>query len=332
MPEPLSAFIRLNKEDALAQWVTIKERSWPGSGKRQVTFLPVETLLCLCASLVVNHRKFGSATAHLAPEPVPSLALLFKRPSSSILAKMANLDGSRANGGKHELEGGVILLSSPSRLTETYILLLSTARQAGVGAMELVDFLGLEGGGEFSLRGQDELDDVDLVEELSPERAKWQQQRSDLEQVLTTRIVEASARIGQHRFASQVLSAHEHRCVFCGLRVETEGTPAQRMLVASHIKPWREGSPRERLDPRNGLTACPTHDVAFDTGLIGVDAGLNISVRQDLLTRAQEDPAVRGAFGDPVMRHRLVIPDSAVRPGVEYLNWHGEYIYQGHVA
>ncbi|WP_407664684.1 HNH endonuclease [Micromonospora tarensis] len=32
------------------------------------------------------------------------------------------------------------------------------------------------------------------------------------------------------------------------------------MLVASHIKPWRVSTHAERLDPRNGLAACPTHD------------------------------------------------------------------------
>lgn len=332
MPQPLSAYTRLTSSDALAQWVQIQARQWPAPGKRQVTFLPVETLLCLCASLVVDHRKFGSTTAHLAPEPVPSLATLFKRPNSSILAKMANLDGSRANGGKYELQGGVILLSTPSRLTETYLLLLTAARQAGIDLTLLPDFLGLESGGELNLNGQEELDNVDLLDVLRPEHAKWKQERSDLENVLTARIVEVSARVGQHRFASQVLAAHGHRCVFCGLRVDTNGEPARRMLVASHIKPWRDGTPRERLDPRNGLTACPTHDVAFDTGLIGVDTAFRVSVRQDLRRSAEIDQATRAAFGDTVVRDHLLLTDADLRPGVEYLRWHGEYIFQGHVA
>jgi putative restriction endonuclease len=58
----------------------------PAPGGRQVIFLPVETLLCLAASFLVNHRHFGGATAHRAPEPVPSLARLFSRPPSSVLA------------------------------------------------------------------------------------------------------------------------------------------------------------------------------------------------------------------------------------------------------
>jgi hypothetical protein len=52
----------------------------PAHGGRQVAFLPAETLLCLAASFLVNHRHFGGSTAHQAPEPVPSLARLFSRP------------------------------------------------------------------------------------------------------------------------------------------------------------------------------------------------------------------------------------------------------------
>jgi putative restriction endonuclease len=74
----------------------------------QAVFLPVETLLCLAVSFLVNHRRFGGSTAHLAPEPIPSLARLFSRPPSSILAKMANLDGSRSHGGKHDILAGAL--------------------------------------------------------------------------------------------------------------------------------------------------------------------------------------------------------------------------------
>jgi hypothetical protein len=39
--------------------------------------------------------------------------------------------------------------------------------------------------------------------------------------------------------------------VFCGLRPSWFG--ATRMLLAGHIKPWKDSTPAERLDPRNGL-------------------------------------------------------------------------------
>lgn len=40
------------------------------------------------------------------------------------------------------------------------------------------------------------------------------------------------------------------------------------MLIASHIKPWRTSSNKERLDPYNGLLLHPTLDRLFDRGLI----------------------------------------------------------------
>jgi hypothetical protein len=72
-----------------------------------------------------------------------------------------------------------------------------------------------------------------------------------------------------------------------------------RMLTASHIKPWRTSTSSERLDVRNGLAACPTHDVAFDTGLLTVNGGLRIHVAPHLHADARDDPAVRAAFGRP---------------------------------
>ncbi len=77
---------------ARQQFRELKRRR-PVSSGRQAVFLPVETLLCLATSFQVNHRRFGGSTAHQAPEPIPSLAQLFSRPNSSVLAKMVNLDG-----------------------------------------------------------------------------------------------------------------------------------------------------------------------------------------------------------------------------------------------
>ena len=43
------------------------------------------------------------------------------------------------------------------------------------------------------------------------------------------------------------------------------------LLRASHIKPWRDSSNQERLDPMNGLLLQPTLDHLFDSGLITFD-------------------------------------------------------------
>lgn len=294
--------------------------------------MPLEALLCLAASLVVNHRRFSGRTRRPPPLEVVQLAQLFKRPPSSILAKMANLDGSMRNAGKNELLAGVVLLADVGRLTETYLCIFQEARKRGVDGGVLRDFLGLESGRDIQLLGQEEIDQSDLAEVLRGEFDRWGAFRSDLEDALTMKIVEVSARVGQHRFASEVLTAHGHRCVFCGLGLETDGRPAQRMLVAGHIKPWRVATNSERLDPLNGLTACPTHDVAFDTGLLRVDAQLRVHVRPDIALRVDRDQAIRESFGSIVSQGRLSIPPGVKPPKVDYLTWHSENVYQGHVA
>src|ERR1700728_4252493 len=260
----------------------------PVSQGRQVTFLPVETLLCLAASFLVNHRHFGGGTAHQAPEPGPSLARLFSRPPSSVLAKMANLDGSRSHGARWDALAGATLRNDPARFSQIYRLLLHAARGEGIGRERLPDFLVLEQGGELILLGQDELDLSVLEESFREQLERDADGPGALSPLETERILLAAARVGQHVFAQQVLANCGSRCVFCGLAPATFG--AKRMLLAGHIKPWKDSTPPERLDPRNGLAACPAHDVAFDTGLLTVNGGLRIHVARSLAEATLIDP------------------------------------------
>lgn len=71
------------------------------------------------------------------------------------------------------------------------------------------------------------------------------------------------ARIGQSIF-KRTLLAVEKKCGLCGVSDE-------RLLVASHIKPWSQSNNQERLDVNNGLLLCPNHDALFDKGYISFD-------------------------------------------------------------
>jgi len=296
----------------------------PVPGGKQVTFMPAETLLCLAASFVVNHRHYGGGTAHQAPEPVPSLARLFSRPPSSVLAKMANLDGSRSHGGRWDVLAGAMLRDDPSRFSAIYRLLLHAARAEGIGPATLPDFLGLEHGGELALLGQEELDISVLEADLRNQIARHHSTSvwSDLE---TERILLAAARVGQHVFARQVLANCGSQCVFCGLRPSSFG--ATRMLLAGHIKPWKDSTPAERLDPRNGLAACPAHDVAFDTGMLTVNGGLRIHLATRLANAIQTDALARQYYGRPPLREVILLPDGAQSPALKYLDWHREKVF-----
>ena len=319
----LADFLDLTVGQARQQFGELKRRS-PVSSGRQVTFLPVETLLCLAASFLVNHRHFGGSTAHQAPEPVPTLARLFSRPPSSVLAKMANLDGSRSHGGKWDILAGAMLREDSTRFTDIYRLLLRAGRAEGIDRDRLPDFLDLEDGGEFALLGQDELGTSVFESALRDQIARGAAE-GDWPDRDTERIILAAARVGQHVFALNVLTNCGRRCVFCGLN-PSPGV-ARRMLLAGHIKPWKDSSASERLDPRNGLAACPSHDVAFDTGMLTVTADLKIHIAQPLADAARVDHLTRQYYGRPPLLDTLLLPDNAERPRRRYLDWHREKVF-----
>ena len=319
----LADYLELTTSQARQQFRELVRRN-PVSSGRQVTFLPVETLLCLAASFQVNHRHFGGSTAHQAPEPVLSLARLFSRPPSSVLAKMDNLDGSREHGGKWDVLAGAILRDDSARFTDVYCVLLSAARAEGIVEDRLPDFLGLECGGEFALLGQDELQ-TSALEHAFQEQIARRSREGTWSEKQTEQIILAAARVGQHVFALNVLSNCGQRCVFCGLNPSTFG--AKRMLMAGHIKPWKDSEPSERLDPRNGLAACPSHDVAFDTGLLTVDAALEIHVSGALADAVRGDPLARQYYGRPPLLQSVLLPAGAQLPARKYLDWHKTNVF-----
>ncbi|RUP35403.1 MAG: HNH endonuclease [Curvibacter sp.] len=71
------------------------------------------------------------------------------------------------------------------------------------------------------------------------------------------------ARIGQGRFRADVtqLWGKGEVCTLTGISLP-------ELLIASHIKPWRESSDEERLDPTNGLLLATHADKLFDRHLL----------------------------------------------------------------
>ncbi|MFU8691626.1 HNH endonuclease [Rossellomorea sp. FS2] len=82
------------------------------------------------------------------------------------------------------------------------------------------------------------------------------------------------ARLGQSIFKKTLLAV-EKKCRLCGVSDE-------RLLVASHIKPWSQSNHNERLDVNNGLLLCPNHDALFDRGYISFCADGAILISDSL--------------------------------------------------
>ena len=70
-------------------------------------------------------------------------------------------------------------------------------------------------------------------------------------------------RINQGYFRDRLLDKYG-KCCLCGVS-------DTRFLVASHIKPWADSTPSEKVDVENGLLLCPNHDKLFDLGMITFD-------------------------------------------------------------
>lgn len=68
------------------------------------------------------------------------------------------------------------------------------------------------------------------------------------------------ARDGQGKYREQLLE----QCHFCPFTMVSD----ERLLIASHIKPWAASDDLEKIDPFNGYILSPLYDKLFDRGFI----------------------------------------------------------------
>lgn len=131
------------------------------------------------------------------------------------------------------------------------------------------------------------------------------------------RIVPTKTRIGQSFFRKSVLSAYKYRCCITGLAIP-------KLLVASHIVPWRD-DPANRLNPRNGLALSILHDKAFDLGMITINDDMTVQV-------SQKEFRVRNKFFVTALRNydgkSIELPDK-FQPHENFLAYHRERIFTG---
>ncbi|KRE86732.1 hypothetical protein ASG75_00680 [Rhodanobacter sp. Soil772] len=103
----------------------------------------------------------------------------------------------------------------------------------------------------------------------------------------TQRLQLTRARIGQGVFRTRVILL-DKAC-------RVTGVTDTRLLIASHIKPWREANNAERLSGYNGLLLSPHVDALFDEQFISFeDSGrmlVHSSLSRDVLERWSIDPS-----------------------------------------
>lgn len=135
----------------------------------------------------------------------------------------------------------------------------------------------------------------------------------DIENIITNRsyaetdkLTLIKSRIGQGEFRTGLLN-YWKGCAVTGFKTPT-------MLIASHIKPWRDSNNQERLDTYNGILLTPNLDKAFDTGFISFDSKGKI-----LMSDVFESHTVLGIETDMKIRF-----ENAHR---KYLEYHRDVVF-----
>jgi len=88
---------------------------------------------------------------------------------------------------------------------------------------------------------------------------KEQQEIDEIENTEEKKVL-SRARIGQGKYREELLKL----CPFCPITLVSD----DRMLIASHIKPWAKSNDFEKTDPLNGFMLSPTFDFMFDRGFL----------------------------------------------------------------
>jgi len=82
------------------------------------------------------------------------------------------------------------------------------------------------------------------------------------------------SRVGQGKYRTELIELWKG----CAISKYEE----TRLLVASHIKPWKKSTNKEKIDKYNGLLLLPTFDKLFDLGFISFDNNGKIIISESL--------------------------------------------------
>lgn len=116
-------------------------------------------------------------------------------------------------------------------------------------------------------------------------------------------------RINQDIFRKRLVMRYKH-CCLCSVNNE-------KLLIASHIKPWSDSDSYEKLDMNNGLLLCPNHDKLFDSGLISFDDNGSIMLSNEL-------DSINRVFLNVNENMKIIVDDD----NAEYIKYHRENVYK----
>ncbi len=122
-----------------------------------------------------------------------------------------------------------------------------------------------------------------------------------------------SARNGQGKYREQLLA----QCPYCPFTMIAD----ERLLIASHIKPWAACTKREKTDPYNGYILSPLYDKLFDRGFI---------------TFTEKRHVILSEFISPYTWKQINLKDGALikalpmdEKRIKYLKFHHQSVFKG---
>lgn len=121
------------------------------------------------------------------------------------------------------------------------------------------------------------------------------------------------ARIGQGKYREALLN----ECPFCPITMVND----ERLLIASHIKPWASSTEEEKVDPKNGYIFTPLYDKLFDKGFITFTEDRHMHVSNWL---SPKNCKRLGLKDDTYIPH---LPMDEARK--KYLKYHREFVFKG---
>ena len=121
------------------------------------------------------------------------------------------------------------------------------------------------------------------------------------------------ARIGQGEYRNKLLE----ECPYCPFTMVND----ERLLIASHIKPWVKSNDKEKIDPKNGFMFTPTYDKLFDRGFITFENDKTLKVSPWLSPMNQK----RLGIYNGMLIEKLSLDDKREK----YLKYHRENIFKG---
>ena len=95
----------------------------------------------------------------------------------------------------------------------------------------------------------------------------------------------------------------------------------ERLLVASHIKPWAASNDEEKIDPNNGYILSPLYDKLFDKGFITFTKTRHVVISNYISPLQWKKIGLKG--GEFIQ----ALPMDEKR--IEYLEFHHDAVFKG---